>query len=343
MPNAKWRIVTFARLLIVGALLAVPVSTGAQQPHATFLGVVDEQGRLTPIAVYDGTTWWNRWPWAAESEEVRKLPLPPSLAAIPADWLPPGARLPVTWRAFTSGKLVPFRALRPTRRQDFALMDTVLIRTTYRGPSYVEDTLAISGPGTLASFVDLSNAQADGILRQLESRISILEADAIARWKKEAAARGEQDVALARTYLVSHPSDIRFVNTPPPGDRDYGLFKGRTPIDGRTHLYLSGGKFFEGRPGEPCKLSLSTEGFIAVNPAGHVESERIASGLTEFLCGNPSEAVYYLASVTIGRRSWWVVKIGMEDGEEYGLIDPRTGEPVEIRGLWDLRSNDRKR
>jgi hypothetical protein len=341
MTNGECRL-TKAALTVIA--LSILVAATRAEPPPTFLGVLDDQGRLTPIAVYDGTSWWNRWPWAGESEEVRGLPLPPSLSTIPADWLPPGAPLPVNWRAFTSGKLVPFRALRPIRRQEFALMDTVLISTTYRGIPYSEDTPAISGPGTLKSFVDVSNAEADRILRQLESRIATLEADAIARWKKEAAARGEQDIALTRTYLVPHSPETRFVNTPPPGDdRDYGLFKGPAPIDGRTYHYLSGGRFFELRSGDACKLSLSTEGFVAVDRAGHVESEKITSALTEFLCGNPSEAVYYLTTVTIGRHSWWVVKIGLEDGDDYGLLDPRTGEPVEIKGLWSMRSKDRAR
>jgi hypothetical protein len=50
-----------------------------------------------PIAVYDGSEWWNRWPWAAEGDEVRALPVPATLARIPPEWLPPGLSLPATW------------------------------------------------------------------------------------------------------------------------------------------------------------------------------------------------------------------------------------------------------
>lgn len=331
-------------LLVVAALLAVPLSTDGQPPQATFLAVVDEHGRLTPIAVYDGTTWWNRWPWAAESEKVRNLPLPPSLAAIPADWLPPGLRLPVDWLAFSSGKLVSFRALRPTRRGDFALMDTVLVGTTYRGRRYDEDRLAISGPGVLENFAALSNAEADAIIRELRPRIATLEADEIARWRKEATAGGETDIALTRTYMVTDPTGTRYVSTPPPGDaRDYGLVTGLTRIDGRTYHYLRGEKLFKLRPGDECMMHLSTEGFVVVGAAGHIESETIGAGAFSEFCGDAPELVYQLATIAIGRRTWWVVKIGLEDGYDYGLMDPLTGDSVEIKGLWALRSNDRER
>jgi hypothetical protein len=78
------------RLLVVAVLLAVPVATRAQRPRPTFLGVVDDRGRLTPIAVDDGSAWWNRWPWAAGSDEIRNMPVPPSVEMVPAEWLPPG-------------------------------------------------------------------------------------------------------------------------------------------------------------------------------------------------------------------------------------------------------------
>ena len=327
------------RLLVVALLLTMPASTRAQlQP--TFLGVVDGRGQLTPIAVYDGATWWNRWPWAAESEEVRNLPLPPSLAAIPADWLPPGVRLPVNWQAFRSGKLVPIRALRPTRSSEPGLMDTVTITTTYRGRPSEEDTLAISGPGILAGFGVLSRAQSDAILQQLEPRIAALEADEIASWKKEITEYKE--TALTRTYMVTGPQGTRYVSTPPPGwERDYSIRKGLTPIEGRTYQYLHGEKLFKLRADADCMMNLSTRGFIVVDQRGRVESEKLGAFAFAEYCGDASEMTYHLATLTIGHRTWWVGKFGVEDGHDYGLIDPVTAEPVDIKGLWGLRSNSR--
>ena len=186
---------------VLALLVAASVATHGQQPQPTFLGILDGHGRLTPIAVYDGGTWWNRWPWAGATNLVSDLPLPRSLAAIPPEWLPPGLRLPVTWKAFTSGKLVPIRALRPTRQPEEALMATVPIATTYRSHPQEEDILAISGPGILAEFVALGRPQSDALLRQLESRIATLESEEIARWRKDSTEY--RDTALTRTYMVT--------------------------------------------------------------------------------------------------------------------------------------------
>jgi len=339
MLNDEWRMTTaLTRLLAVAALLMVTVPTGAQRFQPTFLGVVDEHGQLTPLAVYDGAAWWNRWPRAAESQEIRDLPLPESLAAIPADWLPPGANLPTAWQAYRAGKLVPFRALGPARSPERALMDTITIRTTYRGRSGEEDTLAIAGPGVLGRFVGLSNAEADAVLRQLAPRITTLEADALARWKQQQAAEGITDLALARTYMVRSPSRTDYVSAPPAGqERDYGILKSARPIDGRTYLYLQGEKLFTIRANDDCMMQLSTSGFVVVDRAGHVESEKIgADGFSEY-CGDAGEFVYHLGTVVIGRRTWWIVKVGVEDGDDYGLIDPLTGEEIELKGLWSLR------
>jgi hypothetical protein len=329
----------FTRLSVVALLLlAVPVSTRAQRPQPTFLAVVDAQGRLTPIAVYDGTTWWNRWPFAGETNLDRPLPLPPSIAAIPADWLPPGLRLPVNWQAFKSGKRVSIRALRPERSPEQALMTTVNIVTTYRGLRHEEDTLAISGPGVLADFVSLVPPESDAILGQLESRIAALEADAITSWRKEVTIPELKDVALTRTYMVEERSGARYVSTPPPGERDYGVMKGPTPIAGRTYQYLHGAKLFKLGPDAECMMNLSTQGFIVVDRRGRVESEKLGASAFAEYCGDSSETTYHLATITIGRRTWWVAKIALEDGYGYSLIDPLTGEEVALKGLWGQSS-----
>ena len=329
------------RFLVVVLLLAIPIQTRAQRPQPTFLAVVDGQGRLTPIAVYDGATWWNRWPLAGESNLDRPLPLPPSIAAIPADWLPPGLRLPVNWQAVKSGKRVSIRALRPERSPQQALMTTVNIVTTYRGLPHEEDTPAISGPGVLADFVSLAPGESDSLLRQLESRIAALEADAIASWRKEVTIPELKDVALTRTYMVEDRSGARYVSTPPPGARDFGVLKGPTPINGLTYHYLHGEKLFTLGPDADCMMNLSTRGLIVADRRGRVESEKLGASAFAEYCGDAGETTYHLATITIGRRTWWVVKVALEDGYDYGLIDPVTGEHADIKGLWGLRSNSR--
>ena len=326
----------FTRLIVVALLLSLPASVRTQPPQPTFLAVVDGEGRLTPIAVYDGTTWWNRWPWAGATNLDRELPLPRSMAAIPAEWLPPGLRLPNSWRAFTSGRLVPVRALRPERSPEQAMMTTVNIVTTYRGQPHEEDTLAISGPGTLAEFVTLSPPQRDVILRQLESRIATLEVDAIASWKKEITEY--KDVALTRTFMVDEPSGTRYVGTRPPGrDSDYGILKAPRPINGRTYHYMDGKKLFKLRPDADCMMNLSTQGFIVVDQRGRVESEQLGAVAFAEYCGDSSETTYHMATITIGRRTWWVAKSALEDGYDYCLFDPLTGAEVALKGPWDQR------
>ena len=205
----------------------------------------------------------------------------------------------------------------------------------YRGHPYEEDTLAISGPGILAEFVALGQPENDAILRQLESRIATLETGELARWK---GITEYKDTALTRTYMVTGRSGTRYVRTPPPGQgRDYGILKGPTPIDGRTYQYLHGEKLFKLRPDEDCMMNLSTQGFIVVDQRGRVESEKLGvSAFAEF-CGDAGETTFHLATITIGQRTWWIVKIALEDGYDYGLLDPLSGEPVVLKGPWGSR------
>jgi hypothetical protein len=212
-------------------------------------------------------------------------------------------------------------------------MSTVAIATTFRGRPYEEDTLAISGSGILAEFVGLTPAERVAILLQLESRIATLEADAIVSWKKETTEY--KDTTLTRTYMVTEPSGTRYVSTPPPGeDRDYSILRGPTPIEGRTYQYLLGEKLFKLRPDAECMMNLSTQGFIVVDRRGRVESESLAASAYAEYCGGSQETTYHLATITIGRRTWWVAKIALEDGYDYCLIDPLTGQEVVTKGRW---------
>jgi hypothetical protein len=83
-------------LVVLGAVIAA-TSFYSAQSASTFLAAVRGDGLLVPIAAFDGTGWWNKWPWGAESAEVRQLPIPVGLDEIPADWLPPGLTLPRNW------------------------------------------------------------------------------------------------------------------------------------------------------------------------------------------------------------------------------------------------------
>jgi len=164
-------------LLLSDAIPALPAA-----PRATFVGVIGSDGALTPIAVFDGRDWWNAWPWAAESDEVKALPVPSSLDAIPSDWLPPGTRVPRDWRVLRqSGATAPLKALRPVQTTLDGLMETFTITTTFRpGPDGA--MLAIAGPGVLGTFVNPSRDETERVVRQLTSRIEALERGAMDRW-----------------------------------------------------------------------------------------------------------------------------------------------------------------
>ena len=138
--------------------------------------------------------------------------------------------------------------------------------------------------------------------------------------------------------MVTMPSGTDYVSAPPAGDeRDYGIWKSPRPIDGRTYLYLRGEKLFTTRANEDCMTQLSTSGFVVVDHAGRVGSEKIAAGASSESCGDAAEFVYHLGTVVIGRRTWWIVKVAVEDGDDYGLIDPLAGDEIELKGLWGLR------
>jgi hypothetical protein len=80
-------------------LLCLSVQLVAQPTQSVFVGVLRADGLLVPTAIHDGTAWWNRWPFSYESDEsIQRLALPSSVNRIPADWLPPGVRLPAEWR-----------------------------------------------------------------------------------------------------------------------------------------------------------------------------------------------------------------------------------------------------
>jgi hypothetical protein len=122
----------------VALLAVVSISAMPQTPaRQTFLAIVRADGGLVPIAIHDGREWWNRWPWAIEGDpEVTALPVPARLDAIPPEWLPPGVRLPATWRWQPKDR--PARAIRvlhPFRTTASDLMSTILLRTDLPGPS----------------------------------------------------------------------------------------------------------------------------------------------------------------------------------------------------------------
>lgn len=318
------------------AVMAITVTTSSakQQAAATFLAVVRDDGALVPIAIYDGHDWWNRWPWAGEGDaEIKALPLPRSFDAIPADWVPPGVRLPAKWRLLRKdGRTVAVRAIRPARPSDFDLMETVVITTDYR-PRSGDTTgdeigIAVGGPGELGRFVDPPAAESQRVLDRLKDRLDALEREEIARWRKEEESSGE------RGPVTLTPTQRKGDNGPP-----FGLTKAADRVDGRTYYFLGGTKLFAmNLKDQPdCKMNLSFDGVVIAGADGAIVSDSVSASAYAGYCGDATGGMSPLATLRLGDRVWWIVRNSLEDGYYYDLFDPEKSETLELKGRWDLR------
>jgi hypothetical protein len=309
-------------------------------PPATFVGVLGGDGALTPIAVFDGHDWWNAWPWGAESDEVKALPVPSSLDAIPADWLPPALRMPRDWRVLRrSGATARLKALRPVQTTLDGLMDTFTIATTFR-PGADGDALAIAGPGVLGTFVTPSRDETERVLRRLTSRIETLERNALDQWRGEHKG-SEMDTAsaLTRVYMTTGPDGNKYVAVrPADAGPDFGLTKVSDRIQGKTYYYLSGAKLFKVKPADECMINLSSNGLVVVDRGGAVSSDTISSSAYSEYCGDAAESTMPLGTVRIGTRMLWVMRVNLEDGFDYTLFDPLLGDGVGLKGGWRFRT-----
>jgi hypothetical protein len=332
------------RAALVIAACAVLLSRAAPAvtapPPATFVGVLGGDGALTSIAVFDGHDWWNAWPWAAESDEVKALPVPSSLDTIPADWLPPGLRMPRDWRVLRhSGATARLKALRPVQATLDGLMDTFTITTTFR-PGADGDALAIAGPGVLGTFVTPSRDETERVLRRLTSRIETLERNALDQWQGEhIGSEMNTASALTRVYMTTGPAGNKYVTVRPADEGpDYELTKVSDRIQGRTYYYLSGEKLFKVKPADECMINLSSNGLVVVDRGGAVSSDTISSWAYSEYCGDAPESTMPLGTVRIGTRMLWVMRVNLEDGFDYTLFDPLLGDGVELKGGWGFRT-----
>jgi len=309
-------------------------------PGGTFVGVLGGDGALTPIAVFNGHDWWNAWPWAAESDELKALPVPSSLDAIPADWLPPGLRLPRDWKVLRhSGATAHLKTLRPVQTTLDGLMDTFTIATTFR-PGTGGDALAIAGPGVLGTFVTPSRDETERVLRQVTSRVETLERAALDQWRDEQkASKMNTASALTRVYRTSGPAGNKYVTVRPVDEApDYGLTKASDRIEGMTNYYLRSEKLFKVKPDDECMINLSSNGLVVVDRVGAVSSDKISSSAYSEYCGDAPESTMPLGTVRIGTRMLWVMRVNLEDGFDYTLFDPLLGGGVELKGGWGFRT-----
>jgi hypothetical protein len=325
----------------VALLAVVSISAMPQTPaRQTFLAIVRADGGLVPIAIHDGREWWNRWPWAIEGDpEVTALPVPARLDAIPPEWLPPGVRLPATWRWQPKDR--PARAIRvlhPFRTTASDLMSTILLRTDLPGPSADREErnafeplgVAIAGRGELGRLVQTPASMSSRILRSLGARLETLERDALATWRKERRQNApNEEVSPTRTFR--HPDEER--------QSPFRLTTTERPVNGRHHHYLDGTKLYKlGLERDPeCKVNVAFEGVVVTRPDGRVISETVSVSPYEGYCGDAASWLEPLASLRFGTRLLWICRYGVEDGYDYLLFDPVANEAVDAKGQWGMR------
>lgn len=323
-----WSALAFA---LAGSLALTARGALPDADAATFLAVVLPDSSLVPIAVYDGETWWNRWPWGAERDEIRALPVPSALGTVPADWLPPGLTLPSQWRYLSySGVQRSVRAVRPVRPPETALITTFAVQSDLLVPKrerlLAEQTeaelgLAIAGDGQLGRVVYPPRAEADRIRARLASRVRELERAELDRWWRE----------FRKTASVRLEPDKR------DGEGGLGLLRAGTTAGGANYYYLTGGRRYR-IPGEGCGVNLSTSGVVVARSDGRIESEKISSWAYGEYCGDAAELMDVLGTLTAHGRLYWIVKVSLEDGHTFELFDPAIQEVLELKGRWDMRS-----
>jgi hypothetical protein len=324
-------------------MLAIAVTiVGGQEGDRTFLAVARADGALVPIAISDGQEWWNRWPWAVESDEVKALPVPATLDKISDDWLPAGVRLPVEWTMQRQdGRRRKVRLQRPIRPPGWQMMETIALQSDYHvspdkgGNQYSFDEIgiAIAGVGELSAFATASPAESRRILGRLNQRLLEIEQAEIARWlqqRRESPGGDPRPITLSRTYHDPAPRV----------DEPFGLVRAVRRFKGRTYYYLTGEKLFKMglKDLADCKMNLSFDGIVITRSDGTIVFEKLnASAYAEY-CGDAASWMTPLAVVERRDRVIWVVKYSVEDGYNYGLFDPEANENIALKGSWDMRN-----
>jgi hypothetical protein len=327
-------------LFVLTCLLLGSSLVGQQGPH-TFISVLRADGALVPFAIFDGREWWNRWPWATESDEIRSIEVPATLADVPSDWLPPNVRLPVAWSVLQQdGRRMTVQISRPVRPagESIELMDTIGLASNHPASRLVRTTMAmeeigfaIAGSGELGRFVRPGPDESRRVLKQVANRLDQIERTALAEWyreRKENDPAGEQ-VTLTRTYRGTFRGP------------DFDVIRPERSMNGRFHYFLSGEKLFLlGLKSEPdCKLNVSFSGVIVGTVDGKVMSSQLHADPYDGFCGDWGELVTPLAVLRLRSRETWILKVSAEDGYDYVLLDPVTSNPIILKEPWGLRSN----
>ena len=327
------------------ALVAVAVAccTPAQRPdrqpnEALYLGVVHQDGLLIPSAIYDGHEWWNRWPFAHESDEsISALTIPDSLSSIPAAWLPPGIRMPVSWRVqLADGTVRQIRLVRPERPDRPFLAAFVGIctdqqpidgETSFGGEP--ERGVAISGPGRLGRFATAATMDANRMFTAVLPALNDAETLAI----QERLDLDWKDREYTFPARPDERADRPFVYT--------SWLRDEGSRDGRSFYYFTGQREYGDRPFPDCAVTVDFHA-VVVERDGRIDAPMVGA-YTTFECtrDNAIRIVHEpLASLHWAGPVLWLVKLRAEDGYEYGLINPAPSGDIgspEPKCLWVYR------
>lgn len=326
---ARWpRWWSFLLCIAVGATLsATDVATQNKGITATFVAAVRPDSLMVPIAVFDGSEWWNPWPISYEADEsIRRLAVPRTLHEIPAEWLPPRTVFPERWRLqLGSGRLVEIRALAPARPAGFSIKEFIGVRTDHPPqPAAPGDEigLAIAGPGELGRFARPPADESRAILGPLMPRLRDLAPDALAKWRVEQPSEKTVELSPVGQNAELEMTLVRAINT----------------FHGRTYYNLDGETRYRIRSSDPaaCEVKVIVSG-IVVADRRRIVSDTLTAAAVGHDCASGFEVVDYLATVQVQERFVWIIRVAVEDGFDYTLRDPLANNEIPLRGSWGHR------
>jgi hypothetical protein len=310
---------------------------------SVFVGILRSDALFLPIAVNDGRNWWNAWPFSYEGDEsVQQLRLPDSLESVPENWLQPGSRLPRVWRVqMVRGGERVIRLGRPARPPGFSMAAMIALETDYatrRNPDNQdndsEEGVAVAGRATLGRFAQAPATTARAIVAAMSTDLLAAESREIAFRINERQSAPDWDRKPVvfpanererRAMPLSSYSLTRAVHTEPAG----------------TFYLFQGQKDYGRRPWPDCDATVDFSGIVVQDSTGRV-SVRSLGAYTTLECSRDNAIVVGfepLASLHWKGPTLWIVRLGAEDGFEYGLLNPADADPfaMQMKGAWQLR------
>lgn len=322
-------------LVVTAGFLSVVSARVARPP--LLVAIVRMDGLLVPIAVHDGTEWWNAWPFAS-NDKVSAILLPGSVSDMPKDWLPPSVSLPRGWTMWpldrTGRREIRIRGF---ARPDQSIMEMIGLRTdlSMRRSEYAkwangdgDAGIAVAGDGKIGRFVTPSTGGAEwrAILRSLGTRLDDAETEALPDRVRQLNERG-------RHPALQLPSAAQRRATPINGELRKAL---HTDADG-TWYYFNASREYARRTTADCTPVTEFKGIFRREISGNLVVKSFSAFATDSC--SCSESLQPLATLQWSGPTLWIVRVNVEDGFDYGLLDPNAADPyfLPMKGLWDLR------